>query len=247
MLYITGIHALNLPCSLETCGDWHTSALHWENISNKMVESNNSIFGDYGLEDCNCVPENPGNYKVANTIRALLDLLVQGNYGVAQGMKDDFICNDKYTPEVFSLVSKLVNQPNWKEIDAFMGKEYKMQWLHYKEDNLGIHSTKTVTPANNRSLTVTVNDDNVAETTLSTILSISQRDKIRDLYDIIFICKNYWDAIPNMMKMQLATVLSYKGMDYFDYLISTQSDELIDNNKLSSDFLDLWDALGLLQ
>ena len=94
--------------------------------------------------------------------------------------------------------------------------------------------------------------NNIVVYTITTILSFkmiaySQRDKIRDLYDITFICKNYWDAIPNMMKMQLATVLSYKGLDYFDYLISTQSDELIDNNKLSSDFLDLWDALGLLQ
>ena len=247
MLYITGIHALNLPCSLETCGDWHTSALHWENINSKMVDSTNSIFGDYGLEDCNCVPENPGNYKIANTIRALLDLLIQGNYGVAQGMKEDFICNDKYTLEVFGLVSKLVNQPNWKEIDAFMGREYRMQWLHYKEDILGIHSTKLIESTENSKSTIDINDDNILEIITFKILSIGQRDKIRDLYDITFICKNYWDAIPNMMKMQLATVLSYKGLDYFDYLISTQSDELIDNNKLSSDFLDLWDALGLLQ
>ena len=94
--------------------------------------------------------------------------------------------------------------------------------------------------------------NNIVVYTITTILffkmiAYSQRDKIRDLYDITFICKNYWDAIPNMMKMELATVLSYKGLDYFDYLISTQSDELIDNDKLASDFLDLWNALGLLQ
>ena len=29
MKYISGINALNLPCSLDTCGDWHTSALQW--------------------------------------------------------------------------------------------------------------------------------------------------------------------------------------------------------------------------
>ena len=119
--------------------------------------------------------------------------------------------------------------------------------MHYKEDILGIHSTKIIESTKNSGSTININDDNILEIITFKILSIGQRDKIRDLYDITFICKNYWDAIPNMMKMQLATVLSYKGLDYFDYLISTQSDELIDNNKLSSDFLDLWDALGLLQ
>jgi hypothetical protein len=29
MLYLSGIHALNLPCSLLTCGDWHTSGINW--------------------------------------------------------------------------------------------------------------------------------------------------------------------------------------------------------------------------
>lgn len=27
MLYLSGIHAPNIEDSLETCGDWHTSAL----------------------------------------------------------------------------------------------------------------------------------------------------------------------------------------------------------------------------
>lgn len=30
MRYITGIHALNLPCKLETSGDWHISAIQWD-------------------------------------------------------------------------------------------------------------------------------------------------------------------------------------------------------------------------
>ena len=30
MKYVTGIHALNIPCNLETSGDWHMSAIQWE-------------------------------------------------------------------------------------------------------------------------------------------------------------------------------------------------------------------------
>jgi len=134
MRYISGIHALNLPCSLETCGDWHTSALHWDNIDSKLVDSEDSAFGDWGIEICDCVPENPGTYYIANTIRALLDMLYKGNFELAQGMKEDFICNDKYNSLVFEKVLILKNNNNWSEIDKFIEKEYKMQWINYKEE-----------------------------------------------------------------------------------------------------------------
>ncbi|MCR5797636.1 MAG: hypothetical protein K6G63_06935 [Eubacterium sp.] len=131
MKYITGIHALNLRCSLDTCGDWHQSAIQWDNP--KIAESDNSFFGDYGLEHGAVIPEHTGTYTIANTIRALLDLLYEGNFAVAQGMNEDFICNSKYDNEVFEMVMKLRQRPNWEEIDSFMGKEYKLKWLKYKE------------------------------------------------------------------------------------------------------------------
>ena len=130
MRYITGIHALNLPCSLLTCGDWRCSALQWKEPTFRNSES--SIFGDYGIEDCSFVPENEGTYAVANHIRALLDLLELGNYSVAQGMNQDFICNDNYTNEVFEQVTLLQSLPHWQEIDNFMGREYYGKWLDYK-------------------------------------------------------------------------------------------------------------------
>ena len=48
MKYISGVYALNLPCSLETTGDWHQSSLDWNNIPYK--ESDNSIFSSWGIE-----------------------------------------------------------------------------------------------------------------------------------------------------------------------------------------------------
>lgn len=72
------------------------------------------------------------------------------------------------------------------------------------------------------------------------------RDKIRDLYDVTFICRNYWEIIPDVLKIQVQDALSFKGLEYFDMIIKTQSDELIDNNKLASDFLELYNSLGLL-
>jgi len=130
MEYITGIHALNLPCSLLTCGDWHCSALKWKKVT--LRDSKDSFFGDYGIEKCSVVPEHEGTYAVANHIRALLDLLEVGNFSAAQGMNQDFIGNDGYNDEIFDKVSLLCSLPHWRAIDSFMGREYYGKWLDYK-------------------------------------------------------------------------------------------------------------------
>lgn len=129
MKYVSLIHALNLPCDLETCGDWHTSALQWKRIN--YLESNRSIFGNYGIEVGKRIPEHDGIYNVANHIRALLDMLVFKQFSLAQGMRDDFICNDKYTNEIFEKVYQLNNLAHWDEINKFMENEYMMQWINW--------------------------------------------------------------------------------------------------------------------
>lgn len=131
MRYITGIHALNLPCALETCGDWHTSALRWGDIT--FRESDGSRFGDYGIEPGHRIPCHDGEYYVANTLRALVDLLEEGNFPVAQGANNDYICNDVYTDEFFGLVYRLRDLPHWEKINRFMTKEYLGEWVRYIE------------------------------------------------------------------------------------------------------------------
>lgn len=131
MKYITGVHALNLPCSLQTCGDWHCSALQWD--VPRFGNTEDSLFGNYGIEYCFVVPENEGVHAVANHIRALLDLLEIGNYSAAQGMNRDYIGCDEYTAEIFDKVALMRDLPHWREIDVFMGREYYCQWLDYKK------------------------------------------------------------------------------------------------------------------
>lgn len=123
MLYISGLHALNLPCALDTTGDWHTSALNWKNI--KFVNSENSIFGDYGIEQDKIVPEHEGTYNVANHIRAILDLISKKRFDLVSNFNNDFICNDVYTNEIFEKVALLLPD---NEIYNFMYKTYGRIW-----------------------------------------------------------------------------------------------------------------------
>ena len=48
-------------------------------------------------------------------------------------MKNDFICADQYTPEVFEKVLLLKGSGRWPQIAAFMGREYGAEWLDFLE------------------------------------------------------------------------------------------------------------------
>lgn len=131
MIYITGQHSLNLECDLETTGDWHTSALAWKNIT--FADSKQMFFKDYGIEYPKKIPNSDEDFYVANHIRAILDCLELGNFAVIQGMRDELICNDDYTLEIFGKVYQMRELPNWEEIDSFLGSEYYMEWENYKK------------------------------------------------------------------------------------------------------------------
>ena len=78
------------------------------------------------------------------------------------------------------------------------------------------------------------------------INAYSGRDKIRDLYDLSFICNNYFDALSSQTVAILRGAVAYKGIEQFDYIVRTQPDEFIDNDKLAGDFLAMFNRLGLL-
>ena len=72
------------------------------------------------------------------------------------------------------------------------------------------------------------------------------RDKIRDLYDVTFICNRYFDSLFPQTVALLRGAVEYKGIEQFDFIIKDQQDDLIDSEKLSIDFLNMYDKLGLL-
>lgn len=77
-------------------------------------------------------------------------------------------------------------------------------------------------------------------------MAYSSRDKIRDLYDITYLCNKYFDSLSDNTKSLLVDALSRKGLEEFDYLVKTQRDPLINTDKLASDFLDASSKLGVL-
>lgn len=133
MEYLSGMKALNIPCKLNTSGDWHLWCFNWD--KNELLNSSDSIFHEYGIEKNKKLP-NGEVLNVANHIRACIDMIANSEFNLAQGMRHDFICTEEYDDEVFNLVLRLKDNSNWQEIDKFMGKEYKMKWLNFKGSDI---------------------------------------------------------------------------------------------------------------
>ena len=72
------------------------------------------------------------------------------------------------------------------------------------------------------------------------------RDKLRDLFDITFIVNNFLSELSSDQVGLIRSILSFKGIEQYDYLISQQDDPLIDKAQLADEFLKTFDLLELL-
>lgn len=63
------------------------------------------------------------------------------------------------------------------------------------------------------------------------------RDRIRDLFDVCFLINNHWDDFTPELQNMFRYTLAQKGLEQFDAVISEQSDNLIDPDKLAESFL----------
>lgn len=77
------------------------------------------------------------------------------------------------------------------------------------------------------------------------LIAYINRDKIRDLYDVVYMSLKYWDVLTEQLKIMIRNALAYKGIGNLDYLLSTQKDELIDKAEMEKMFLSLWLKLEL--
>lgn len=109
--------------------------------------------------------------------------------------------------------------------------------VSYRANNIGLNNVTFL-----NGITVY----NIQTIFLLKLMAFNSRDKLRDLYDVCFIYKNYKQYLDSMQIMSLREAFAYKGLGQFDFLIKDQKDDLIDNDKLASDFLMVFNDLGLL-
>lgn len=246
MRYITGIHALNLNCSLDTPGDWHQSALNWKKI--RLNESEDSLFGVYGLEVHDDVPENTGEFIVANHIRALLDLLVEGNFAVAQGMNEYYIGNPKYNNDIFSKVLKMKKLPHWERIKHFMFLEYGAEWveeLGYADEEFHIYELE-----NNQIFSKEFLDG----LSILEVERLIQKKcvtvghwylKINNLIDLVRLYELYKNDISKEIVNIMVDTLEQVQLDRIKWILENSKEKKYDVDKVMNDLEVFYDEIGL--
>lgn len=88
-----------------------------------------------GIESNKKIPEHEETYFVANTLRAILDMLIDGRTSFLKGFRDDFICTDKYNGVFFEKVYMIRDLPNWKDILQLMKREFMLEWDSFIKSN----------------------------------------------------------------------------------------------------------------
>lgn len=133
MLYVTDMHALNVPMP-DTDGDWHASCLDWSNV--RVAESDGSLFGDDGIVVARVRGE---ERPCANHARACLDMMADGSFGSLSGMRRDILNNESYTSWVMACARRLMSaHPELSEgVDRLMRKEYRMDWVRFLREMEG--------------------------------------------------------------------------------------------------------------
>ena len=72
------------------------------------------------------------------------------------------------------------------------------------------------------------------------------RDKIRDMYDMGFICERYGKVLTSKTKAGMRKAIIGKGLSHLDYLTRNQPGE-VDAKALTDSFVNMCDKLGLMR
>ena len=91
-----------------------------------------------------------------------------------------------------------------------------------------------------------INVYNINNLALMKANAYTSRDKIRDLFDVVFIVNHKYDELNSFVLKTLRNALEQKGVEQFDYIVTTQNDDLINEDLLELEFLEAFDKLGLI-
>lgn len=117
-----------------------------------------------------------------------------------------------------------------------MGREYGTKWIFFITSK-GYGATCKSKCSDGSALEDDIHIypiDTLAQMKMAAFMS---RNRIRDLYDVLFITNNYWEELSQPIQRLYRTGFSEKGIEQFDLMCATQDDDLIDKDSLAESFL----------
>ncbi len=218
MKYISGIFALNIPCSLDTTGDWHRSSLPWDKVDIK--ESDNSPLKAWGIEKNVYVRELNGRYNVANTLRACVDFLDTDKYLSVEGMRKDYLGNDKYNQELFKAVYSLkpYKTPNqWENISKIIGEEYNLLWIRYLQEQ--DEEIQSFVIREKSCSTTTINSDDIDNTAREKVFAFANNKSLVNLKALLYVVNKYYEKLNPNTRLLVEEFFQYNSLEKLDYIL----------------------------
>ena len=239
MKYISGIFALNIPCPLGTTGDWHSSSLKWDKLT--LHESADSVLEEKGIEKDVYVRELGGRYNVANHIRAIADLLDDGDYVTAEGMRNDYLDDDRrFDRTLFEYVYALretKNDRGWWRISLKVEQEYMLKWLKFLEEKGITKPKKLITVTDEIKRRCEENPDDIESIFIEAGTKLSTYGGLDYLYDVCWIINHCSDRLTDRIRDNLDSIFRYnRGPEYFEYLMATYEVSGLEIDEIEREF-----------
>lgn len=138
MQYLTGLLAFGIPCDLDTNGMWGFRSSDYSNdehFATFLRDSDNSPFKEVGIVNNVYIDQRPlCTYRVANHVRAYLDMLYEGKFDELKGLYQVAIGRPKYRQDIFMQVyGKLRHLACFDEVSNFLCDEFGTGWVSYVE------------------------------------------------------------------------------------------------------------------
>ena len=246
MKYITGLHALHVPCSLETCGDTHHLP-DWKHPT--VMNTATAFFGDWGLEWREIPGHGGKRIPVANHIRACLDMLEMRDYISLQGMNAVYLDAPCYNEFIFHQVLRMQTFPYWKEIDAFMESEYFMDWVRVswrasRRAEKGWRPEKPpwrciIDADELRRRYRRMTSDERRKAAREAFLRLQYREHLRIPHLVAFciLINEYFDEMDKHFIFDIGNIFRYQPFEKFEYIVEMEAGPEIDRKWLADSFL----------
>ena len=239
MKYISGIFALNIPCPLGTTGDWHRSSLTWNKL--RLHESDDSVMKEKGIEKDVYVRELGGRYNVANHIRAIADLLDDGDYVTAEGMRNDYLDDDRrFDRTLFEYVyalRKTKSDRDWWRISLRVEQEYMLKWLKFLEEKGITKPKKLITVTDEIKRRCEENPDDIESIFIEAGTKLSTYGGLDYLYDACWIINHCSDRLTDRIRDNLDSIFRCnRGPEYFEYLMATYEVSGLEIDEIEREF-----------
>ena len=239
MKYISGIFALYIPCSPGTTGDWHSSSLPWDKLS--LHESEDSVLKEKGIEKDVIVKELGGRYTVANHIRTISNLLDHGDYVTAEGMRNDYLDDDRrFDSTLFEYVYALKetkSDRDWWRISLCVEQEYMLKWLKFLEEKGISKPKKAITVTDDIKRRCEENSGDIESFFIDAGTKLSTYGGLDYLYDVCWMINHCRDRLPDSLNNNLDSIIRYnRGSEYFEYVIATYEVSGIEVDEIEREF-----------